>query len=320
MSKPMVQSRLTDRAVAAIKPPEKRCEIPDGLVVGLYLALTPAGSKTWCVRYRHQGRTRRLGLGAYPGVALATARDLARDALDKVARGIDPAARQERRVDTVASVYTDFHRRHVLPNLSPRSVENYDSAFRLHVLPAWGDKPIADIGRRDVNALLFDLEEKGLGVRRNRVLALVRAFLGWAAREEVIPVNPAASVRPPVVERPRQRLLTDEELGVFWRAAGAMGVTGAFVRFLLLTGCRRSEAAEATWGEIEGATWTIPEGRAKNGRRHVVHLAEPTRALLDDLPRFAGTDAVFSTTGRGGLAGFNKVKARLDRAVTAEHG
>lgn len=310
-------TRFTERGVAAIKPPEKKVEIADALVVGLYLYVTPGGAKSWCVRYRFEGRPRRLGLGKWPAIDVATARDLARAALQKVAKGTDPAAPVEKDETTVADLWAAYCRRHVDPHLRERTAAEYKAMMDKHVLPQWGGRDVRAIQRRDVNALAMAMEKKGLGARRNRVLSLVRTFFSWCERQEFIDANPAANVQPAVPERPRQRLLSDAELAAIWRASLAMGTTGAFVRFLMLTACRRSEAAGARWCEIDLAArrWIIPADKAKNHRQHVIHLAEPTAALLEGLPRFAGTDYVFSTNGRSPISGFGKIKARLDKLM-----
>ena len=71
------------------------------------------------------------------------------------------------------------------------------------------------------------------------------------------------------------------------------------------------------WSEVSAdmAVWTIPAKRAKNGAAHVVHLAPEARAVLAGLPRFAGTDFVFTTTGKAAVSGFSKAKERVDAAI-----
>jgi Arm DNA-binding domain len=84
--------KLTDAYVRNVKPKYYRTEIPDAVLPGMYLIVQPSGARSWAVRYRHDGRPRKLTLGSYPAIGLATARDLAREALESVARGEDPAA------------------------------------------------------------------------------------------------------------------------------------------------------------------------------------------------------------------------------------
>ena len=88
---------LTAQSVERLKPdPEKRLEVPDGLLPGLYLIIQPNGSKSWAVRYRHAGEPRKLTLGPYPALELGTARGRGREALQAAATGRDPAAEKRR--------------------------------------------------------------------------------------------------------------------------------------------------------------------------------------------------------------------------------
>ena len=103
-----------------------------------------------------------------------------------------------------------------------------------------------------------------------------------------------------------------------WRAAGTLGHPfGPLVRLLLLTAQRREEVAGMRWSEVSAdmAVWTIPAKRAKNGAAHVVHLAPEARAVLASVPRIAGSDFVFTTTGRTAASGFSKAKERVDAAI-----
>lgn len=67
---------FTALSVEKAKSGAKRLEIPDGLLIGLYLVVQPSSAKSWAVRYRREGKTRKLTLGAYPGIDLANAREL----------------------------------------------------------------------------------------------------------------------------------------------------------------------------------------------------------------------------------------------------
>jgi len=135
-------------------------------------------------------------------------------------------------------------------------------------------------------------------------------------------VNPFAGL--PAVEGgnpERDRVLTDAEIGAIWRAAGSIGAPfGAITRLLLLTAQRREEVAGMRWSEISAdlTTWTLPGERTKNGKAHIVHLAEPARAVLASMRRIEGIDLVFTTTGKTAPSGFSKAKLALDAAMARE--
>src|SRR5918993_1333994 len=92
----MMAKGLTVQSVERLKPdPAKRLEIPDGLLPGLYFVIQPSGARSWAVRYRHAGKPRKLTLGPFPALDLGIARARAREALQKVAAGTDPAAAKQ---------------------------------------------------------------------------------------------------------------------------------------------------------------------------------------------------------------------------------
>lgn len=116
-------------------------------------------------------------------------------------------------------------------------------------------------------------------------------------------------------------MLTDAEIGAIWRAAGGIGAPfGAITRLLLLTAQRREEVAGMRWSEVspDFTTWTLPGERTKNGKAHIVHLAEPARAVLASVRRIEGVDLVFTTTGKTAPSGFSKAKLALDAAMARE--
>ncbi|NNE87958.1 MAG: DUF4102 domain-containing protein, partial [Silicimonas sp.] len=83
---------LTPAAIGKMKPPEKRIEVPDPALSGLYLVLQPSGAKSWAVRYRFAAKPRKLTLGKWPIIGLADARMAASEALAEVEHGRDPGA------------------------------------------------------------------------------------------------------------------------------------------------------------------------------------------------------------------------------------
>ena len=96
---------------------------------------------------------------------------------------------------------------------------------------------------------------------------------------------------------------------------------GAFVRFLLLTLQREAETAGLRREELSEddlALWTVPSGRAKNGKAHIVHLAEPARAILRAAPCVGRSPLVFTVGGKRPINAFSYAKARIDEEIAAE--
>ena len=132
-----------------------------------------------------------------------------------------------------------------------------------------------------------------------------------------VPADPTEGMARPEVAVPRERLLGDDELRWFWLATGEMGEPwSALMRFLLLTGARREEAAQMPRSELAGCVWTLPAARSKNRRSHTLALPALAVAELETLT-YSG-DFVFSVTGGATPAnGFSKAKRRLDAAMLA---
>lgn len=151
-----------------------------------------------------------------------------------------------------------------------------------------------------------------------RARAYGSAMYAWALRQEMVSVNPFASVAIESREVRRDRVLNDAELGEVWRAISGLGWPWAsYFGVLLLTLQRETEVAGMAWGELSAdlSTWELPGARTKNGKPHTVHLAEPARAILRAESRAPGARLVFSTTGRTAISGFSHAKARLDAVI-----
>jgi integrase len=314
---------LTARFVETVAAPaEGRIDYPDAALPGFRFRVTSTGAKSFSILYRAQGRQVRETIGSYPAIDLATARQLARESLQRVARGENPHAvkRAARKAgggpDTVRNLGQRYIDRYCKPNL--RSWKEVDRLFRLHVWPELGDRIVHDIVAREVFDFIDRLVKAGLPVQANRVLTRLNHFFGWLVQTFVLAANPAADVKRPTKEAPRERSLSDDELRAVLRACDAIGYPfGPVVKMLAYTGQRRDECADLSWSEIpEGAKeWLIPGGRTKNKRPHLVPLTAPVLQLLAGLPRFKSGDFAFTTTGgRRPFSGFVKAKRRLDEA------
>jgi integrase len=119
-------------------------------------------------------------------------------------------------------------------------------------------------------------------------------------------------------ERARARILNDDEIRVVWRVAGAAGPFGRLLRFLLLTGARRTEAAAMPWAELSGADSTLPGPRNKTKLELLRPLSKAALASLGDP---GAGPFVFSTDGGAtALSNYSKFKREFDRVVTAQLG
>jgi len=118
-------------------------------------------------------------------------------------------------------------------------------------------------------------------------------------------------------------VLTDAELGEAWRAAGELANPWrAYFQLTMLTLQRRGEVAGMQWKELSAdfTVWTVPADRAKNGKAHIVHLAEPARAILRKIRRGEKAKFVLTITGTDPINSFTRAKQWLDAKILLEHG
>jgi integrase len=314
---------LTTKFIENLKPGATRREIPDGEVRGLYLQVFPSGKRSWCFRYRFDGRTRKLTLGPSPEIGLRDARDLARKAHLAVAGGIDPAAdkraaRATARTpdrDLVEIVAGQFLLRHV-KGLSPVTRREVARIMNGEIVPAWRGRRLSQISKGDIHTLLDGIIDRGAPVFANRVLTWLKGLCNWAIGRGILEASPCAGIRPPTAETPRDRVLADAEFASLWQATESLDPAyAAFVQLLVLTGQRRAEVARLPWREVdlESKIWTLPAERAKNKRPHEIPLSDLAVAILRGLPRIEGSDFVLTVSGHRPITAFGLIKDTLDR-------
>jgi len=295
---------LTDALIRALKPPASgRVELTDASCRGLCLRMTPGGTKSFGFRSRPPGggRPERLTLGTYPDLSLRDARAKADKLRQEIAAGKNPFAQKReapaRSFAALAERYLNEHaRRH------KRSATKDERNLRLHILPRWGDRDFASIGRSDAIALIERIVSAGKHTLANHVHALISGVFSFAMDVDLATANPAARLRKRGVQRVKTRILSDDEIRLFWHhvADAAMSrAVGSALRLALVTGCRPGEIAGMTRSELEFDSdglpirWTVPAARSKNGRAHFVPLSPLARAIVSEALEIVGADSSF---------------------------
>lgn len=316
--------RLTERTIETltIEPGKRDRLVFDDTQRGLGVRVTASGGKTFLAQYTMNGRRCRVPLGAVSAISLGDARKAAAAIMGKVAKGENPAeirkaeaesarTRQAREMLTLDRLVDDWHRLHLNVNRRPRYAEEARRAIR-NAFPTALRRPAEALTRASVVLTLDEMPP----AMAARTAAYGRACFSWAMKRGTLAANPFINLPVPSVEA-RDRVLTDDELAAIWKAAKAdKSRFGALVRLLILTGQRREECGGIAWAELsdDGATWTLPPNRTKNGRAHIVPLSEPSRAILSTIARVS--TKVFGAPASPGTAfnGWSKAKRRLDVA------
>jgi integrase len=299
---------------AKAQPGAERTLYWDMSLPGFGLQVTAAGHRSYVVQYRAAGRSRRMSIDGVLG--LAAARKRARSLLGEVAHDRDPLAEKRKAAalesDTFRSVAEEYFERE---GGKMRSADHSQKVLERLVYKRLGKLPIASILRSDVVRLLDHIEDERGPVMADRTLAIIRRIMNWHASRSDDFRSPIVRGMARSENGARTRILDDDELRAVWRAAEAYpGPFDALVRFLLLTGARRSEASAMRWSEVSGADWTLPAERNKTKVDLIRPLSPAAMAVIKKLPRIGKAELVFTTSGRHPIGGFSHGKRILDKA------
>lgn len=292
--------KLNARQVDAAKPREKAYKLADG--AGLYLEVVPSGSRYWRMKYRFNGKEKRMAFGVYPAVSLAQARALRDEAKKKLAEGIDPsfAKKEEKLVrnvqlnNTFQAVALEWHGTKV-----SRWSEGYASdiieAFNKDIFPYIGQQPVNEIKPLVLLNVLRRMESRGATEKAKKVRQRCSEVFRYAIVTGRAEYNPAADLTSAMSghESKHYPFLTVEELPDFFKALA--GYTGSplvvlAARLLILTGVRTGELRGASWSEfdLEKAVWEIPAERMKMKRPHLVPLSTQALEIVQQLKVMSG--------------------------------
>ncbi|KIN72689.1 putative phage-related integrase [Sulfitobacter guttiformis KCTC 32187] len=313
-------AKVSEKFIERLRPTVARQEIPVEGSAGLYLIVQPSGAMGWAVRYRFDGRPRKMVIGKYPRVSIPDARARAAEVMAEVARGMDVAAVRLEETSpspafvTVRMVFGEYGKRK-LDHMKSGAVTRRE--MDRHVVAPWGDRDIKTITRRDVIHLIDEIAEGGKIPTANRTRAYLSAMMGWAADREYIDANPAARMKAYGKEHARDRVMTDDELRSFMTACGKIkGVWGDLGMVLLLTGQRLNEIARMTTDEVMGQTLHLPTDRTKNGRAHDVPLSAPVISILekrkDLIPENETPGYYFRSAAGTPVSGFSTARMAID--------
>lgn len=278
---------LSDVACRNAKAGSKPVKMSDG--GGLYLMVTPSGSKLWRMNYRFEGKQKTLAFGAYPLVALSRARALRDEAKGALLEGRDPAVREAESVKhSFGEVANEWLAAQDEVWASAHS-QRVASRMRADVLPQIGKLEISSITPSTMLAVFRKIEERGALEIAKRMRQTTSQIFRYAIATERATTDPTRDLQDALKPSPRVRhmakLRADELEDFFAKLAVYDGDkrTSAAIEFIMHTFVRTKELSEAQWSEIEGDVWRIPAERMKMRREHLVPLTDQSKAILDRL-------------------------------------
>lgn len=315
MPKPL-SNVLTNAKVKSLQSKEKAFKVFDGN--GLYLYITPNGTKSWRFDYRFNGKNKTATFGVFPLFSLAEAREK-RDVCKKlIADGIDPMQqkadiKQQQTFKEVALQYWSSRL-----DITESYKQNAMSALERYVYKFIGGNKLSQINSDNVMQILKVVESKGKYEYLRKIKQWISNVFEYAIANNLTKTNPTTTIqlnkaftKSEVVHIPALEI---QELPAFFDRLSYedQQITSVLaLKFVALTAVRSNELRFMQWSEIdyENQIWRIPAKRMKRKKDHLVPLSPPALKILEILrQRWRGSVYVFEST-------FSKSKPISENAI-----
>ena len=291
---------LTDTKVRTVKPKEKPQKLYDG--GGLFLLVTPTGGKLWNLKYRFDGKEKKISFGAYPDISLAEARQKRDQAKALLANGIDPSDTRKAQKAAATEETESFEviAREWHAKFSPSWASSHSGKIirrlELYIFPWLGSRPIKEITAPELLSALRRIEAKGILETAHRTHQNCGQVFRYAVATGRAERDPASDLRGaiPPADGKRMATITDpkEIAGLLRSIDDYIGsiVTRCALQLAPLVFVRPGELRQAEWSEInfDEAEWRIPAGKMKGGVQHIVPLSLQALALLREIHPLTG--------------------------------
>jgi integrase len=318
---PKIARELSALEVNRLKAPGL---IAVGVVPGLQLQVSPTGARSWILRVKVGAKRRDMGLGAYPGVTLAQAREKARHARELIEQGQDPVLQRERKqsklraeqasvitFEAAARAYVDAKS---VEWSNPKHAAQWPATLTKYAYPTIGKMHVADVQQTHVLQILEPIWATKTETA-SRLRGRIENILDWAkARGYRKDENPARwrghldkllSAPEKTTKTIHHPAVPVTEVAAFYAALQQRsGMAARALEFALLTAARSGEVRGATWAEIDldAGLWIVPAERMKARKEHRVPLSASAIQLVRALPRLEGSEFVFPAPRAGALS------------------
>lgn len=326
--------RVKEKTAAQIRQLSRPGLHAVGGVAGLCIQIKDTGSKSWLLRAVVGGQRRSIGLGPFPDVPLADAREKARTYREEIRNGIDPAAERRAARERLARAnatrisFDEAARRFLAAKAhefrNPKHAKQWESTLTTYASPVIGKMPVADVTLTHIVQILEPIWYTKTETA-SRLRGRIESVLAWATTSGFRSGdNPArwrghldtVLPKPSKVSKVRHHTaLPFTEVADFMQALDKRSAVSArAMEFLVLTAARSGEVRGATWDEVdrEARTWTIPAERMKAAREHRVPLSDAALKVLKAVPRDLDNPYLFPAI-RGGMLSDASLSALLKR-------
>lgn len=314
---PKIAKELSAMEIKRLNKPGRHAV---GYIPGLLIVVKDSGSKSWMLRTMIGNRRCSIGLGPYPEISLSEARDKARAYKRDIREGKDPLV-EKRRIKaglmrlngrlTFSEVTRLCHEKRVEGFKNEKHKKDWISSIERFAYPLIGKLPVDEVDLHHILKILEPIwtEKTETATRLRQRLEAVLSFAtvcGYRKGD-----NPARwkNHLDAILPKPNKVKKVTHFPALPWQDIGAFmdklrkrdGMGARCLEFIILTACRSGEARLAVWDEVDfkNKVWTIPGERVKTGKEHKVPLVPDAVKLLKSLPRFQGSNFIF-TAARGG--------------------
>lgn len=212
-------------------------------------------------------------------------------AREQISESIDPGnelvttRHLERKGFTVKDLVSEYLEKYAKPR--KKSAQEDERILEAYIIPKLGRRKACRIKRRDIIEILDEISARA-PVQANRVLACTRKMFSFALEREIVESNPCFGISQPNKEKPRERVLSDDEIKTVWNKLPKCPMSTRMqlaLKLLLVTAQRKNEIVNLRWEELDfnKEVWTIPSEKTKNGKAHLVPLSPLALDLLEEL-------------------------------------
>lgn len=293
--------QLTANEIKNAKPREKEYKLFDG--GGLYLSITPKAQKWWRLKYRFDGKEKRLSLGVYPHISLMEARKIREELKSQIALGIDPS--QDRKDQKLERDTIEIKQHNTFENVSLKwvnmqetelaasTLKRYKRALERDFYPIIGSTPINEVTRKHLILIATTIQERGAIDTAHRLLNVCNQIWRYALQFDFVDHNIVNDISKKDIlkqyEKTVFRTITEpKRIGELMRAIDTYSgelTTKAALQLLTLTFTRPHNIRFAEWTEfdLENNIWTIPAAKMKMKKEHTLPLTKQAIKILKEI-------------------------------------